>query len=154
MEEGDNRKATATWQSSHGDVLSFKRQRKLRKSKADISIFYRKAYVKSTVWILYLLQLILLAFDYLLFIYLIEVYLIYNIVLVSSIQQSDSFTHMHTLTHTYIYLQIFRFFSIIGYHKMMSIVPHGLWFLMSAKLMFFTITECLTRNAISCLESL
>ena len=38
-------------------------------------------------------------------------------VLVSSAQQSDSAMHM------YIYIFFFRFFSIMGYYKMLNIVP-------------------------------
>ena len=45
----------------------------------------------------------------------IEVQLIYNIVLVSGIQQSDSVIHM--------YIFFFRFFSIIDYYKILNIVP-------------------------------
>ena len=45
----------------------------------------------------------------------IEVYLIYNVLLVSGIQQSDSVIH--------IYLSFIRFFSIIGYYKILNIVP-------------------------------
>ena len=40
-------------------------------------------------------------------------------VLVSSAQQSDSAMHM------YIYIFFFRFFSIMGYYKMLNIVPCG-----------------------------
>ena len=40
-----------------------------------------------------------------------EVYLIYNVVLVSGIQPSDSV------------IFFFRFFSIIGYYKILNIVP-------------------------------
>ena len=46
--------------------------------------------------------------------FIIDVQLIYNIVLVSSVQQSDS------VTHTYMFF--FRFFSVIGYYKIWSIV--------------------------------
>ena len=45
----------------------------------------------------------------------IEVQLIYNLVLVSGVQQSDSVL--------YILFIFFRLFSIIGYYKIMSIVP-------------------------------
>ena len=46
-----------------------------------------------------------------------EVRLIYSAVLVSGVQQSDSVMH----THTYIFF--FRFFPIIGYYKIVTIVP-------------------------------
>ena len=49
----------------------------------------------------------------------IEIQLIYNVVLISGIQQSDSVIH----TYIYIYIFFFRFFSIIGYYKILSIVP-------------------------------
>ena len=45
--------------------------------------------------------------------FLIDVELIYNIVLVSGVQQSDSV----------IYICFFRLFSIIGYYKILNIVP-------------------------------
>ena len=41
--------------------------------------------------------------------------LIYNVVLISGIQQSDSCI--------YIYIFFFRFFSIINYYKILNIVP-------------------------------
>ena len=47
-----------------------------------------------------------------LFIY-IEVQLIYNVVLVSGVQQSQ----------LYKYIFFFRFFSIIGYYKILKIAP-------------------------------
>ena len=47
--------------------------------------------------------------------FLIEV-LIYNIVLVSGVQQSDSVI--------YAYLSFFRSFSLIGYYKILNIVPN------------------------------
>ena len=46
----------------------------------------------------------------------IKVQLIYNVVLVSDVQRSDSVTHM------YIYTFFFRFFSIISYYQILSIV--------------------------------
>ena len=49
------------------------------------------------------------------FLFYIVVQLIYNVVLVSGVQQSDSVTH----THIPIF---FRFFSLIGYYKILSIV--------------------------------
>ena len=53
------------------------------------------------------------------FIYLIEVKLIYHVVLVSGVQESDS------VIHIYIYIFFFRYFSIIGYYKILNtlIVP-------------------------------
>ena len=48
-------------------------------------------------------------------IFFIEIQLIYNVVLVSSVQQSASFIH--------IYIFFFRLFSIIDYYKILSIVP-------------------------------
>ena len=47
--------------------------------------------------------------------FLIEVELIYNTVLVSSVQQSDSIIHK--------YIFFFRFFSIVGYYKKLKIIP-------------------------------
>ena len=41
--------------------------------------------------------------------------LIYNVVLISGIQQSDS--------HIYTYIFFFRFSSIVDYHKILNIVP-------------------------------
>ena len=48
-------------------------------------------------------------------IFFIEIQLIYNVVLLSSVQQSASFIH--------IYIFFFRLFSIIGYYKILNIVP-------------------------------
>ena len=50
-------------------------------------------------------------------VFLIKVQLIYNVVLISVVQQSDSVL--------YIYMDIFFFifFSIIGYYKILNIVP-------------------------------
>ena len=45
----------------------------------------------------------------------IEVYLIYNVVLVSAVQQSDSLIH--------IYIYIFIYFSIMVYQRILNIVP-------------------------------
>ena len=47
----------------------------------------------------------------------IEVWLIYNVALVLSVQRSDSGIYI------YIYIFFSRFFSIIGYYKILSIVP-------------------------------
>ena len=57
------------------------------------------------------------------FIYLIEVQLIYHVVLVSGIQESDSVLHVYI--YIYIYIFFFRYFSIIGYYKILNtlIVP-------------------------------
>ena len=52
-------------------------------------------------------------------IFFVELQLIDNVVLVSGVQQSDS------VIHTYIFF--FRFFCIIGYYKILSIVPIGLY---------------------------
>ena len=78
---------------------------------------------------------------YLLKKFFIEVQLIYIVVLVSGVQQSDSVIHIHTYIYIYIYIHIyihiyicvyiyvyiyiffFRFFSLVGYYKMLSIVP-------------------------------
>ena len=54
-------------------------------------------------------------FKFVKFLNFIKVYLIYNIVLVSGRQHSDSFIQA--------YLFFFRFFSLIGYYKILSIVP-------------------------------
>ena len=48
-------------------------------------------------------------------IYLIEVYLIYNVVLISTVQQSDSVMHR--------YIFFFIFFSIMVYYRILNIVP-------------------------------
>ena len=49
----------------------------------------------------------------------IEILLIYNVVLVSGIQQSDSVIRIYIK----ICIFFFRFFSIIGYYKILRIVP-------------------------------
>ena len=48
-------------------------------------------------------------------IYFIEVQLIYNVVLISTIQQSDSIIHMYAFC--------FIFFSIMVYHRILTITP-------------------------------
>ena len=50
-----------------------------------------------------------------LFLFFIDLQLICNIVLVSDVQQSDS--------DICLYIIFFRFFSIIGYYKILNIVP-------------------------------
>ena len=45
-----------------------------------------------------------------------EIQLLYEVVLVSGVQQSDS-------DFIYIYIQFIRFFSIIGFYKILAIVP-------------------------------
>ena len=47
--------------------------------------------------------------------FFIEVQLIYNVVLISAVQQSDSFIHIHAF--------FFIFFSIMVYHRILNIVP-------------------------------
>ena len=55
--------------------------------------------------------------------YFTEVQLIYNIVLTSDIQQSDSLIHMRVHTHIYIHTYIlFHIFSTIVYHRVLDIV--------------------------------
>ena len=51
--------------------------------------------------------------------FLIEVQLIYNIVLVSGVQQGDSVLYIYVC----VYIFFFRFSSIIGYYKTLNIVP-------------------------------
>ena len=46
--------------------------------------------------------------------------MVYNIVLVSCVQQSDSVNHIYV--YTYIH-SFFTFSSVIGYYKILSIVP-------------------------------
>ena len=48
----------------------------------------------------------------------VEVYLVYS---ASGVQQRDSVLHTHTHTHTHLFFV--RFFSLIGYSKILSIVP-------------------------------
>ena len=50
---------------------------------------------------------------------LIEVQLIYNVALVSGVQQNDSVIYIHICI---IYIFFFRFFSIIGYYKILNIL--------------------------------
>ena len=51
--------------------------------------------------------------------FLIDVWLIYNVVLVSGVQQSDSVVY----SVLYIYIFFFVFFSIMVYHRMLNIIP-------------------------------
>ena len=50
--------------------------------------------------------------------------LIYNVVLVSSVQKSDSVIHIcvYVCVYIYIYIFYFRLFSLINYYKILSIV--------------------------------
>ena len=56
-----------------------------------------------------------------LFVFAIDIQLIDNVVLVSGVQQGFSL-HTHTHTHT----QLFRFFSLIGYYEILSIVLYAI----------------------------
>ena len=53
---------------------------------------------------------------------LLEIYLIYNVVLVSGVQQTDS----DKLKYIEEYIFFFRIFPIIGYYKILNIVPWGI----------------------------
>ena len=44
--------------------------------------------------------------------------MINNVVIVSGAQQSDS-----VILNIYIYIYMFRFFSLVGYYKILTIVP-------------------------------
>ena len=44
--------------------------------------------------------------------------MIYNVVLVSGVQQSDSDIYIYTHTHTHTYI-----FSVMIYHRLLNIVP-------------------------------
>ena len=60
------------------------------------------------------------------FFFLIEVWLIYNVVLVSDVQQNDSvcvYIYTHTHAYTCMCLFFYRFFSTIGYYYW----PCGMW---------------------------
>ena len=67
-----------------------------------------------------------------------EVELIYNVVLVSGVQQSDS------VIHECIYIFFFRFFSIIGYYKILRTVPCALQQVLVVYL--FYIQSCVSVN--------
>ena len=49
--------------------------------------------------------------------------MIYNVVLVSGVQHSDSVIHAYIHIYIYLYIFFFRFSSIIGYYKILSRVP-------------------------------
>ena len=57
-------------------------------------------------------------FAYVFKIYFMEVQLIYNVVLVSGVQQNDSVIHTYTF--------FFIFFSIMVYHRIVNVVPCAL----------------------------
>ena len=48
---------------------------------------------------------------------------LYNVLLVSAVQQSESAIHTHTHTHTHTYLLSFRFPSHLGHDRELSRVP-------------------------------
>ena len=59
--------------------------------------------------------------------FFIGVQLIYNVVLVSVIQQSDSVIQTHTHTHTYTHTHtFFRLFSHIGHYRILNRVSHAI----------------------------
>ena len=76
---------------------------------------FRNQSVKFFIW-----QLFFLLFFFLTT-FLIELWLVYNAMLVSGVQQSDSVICISI--YLSIYLFFFRFFSIIGYYKILNIVP-------------------------------
>ena len=99
----------------------------------NTTLFSCSNYFSLGHWELFQLEPLYLFLKFILFIKnFIEVQLIYNVVLVSGVQQSDSvictcmcvyiYTHTHTHTHTHISF-CFRFFSHIDYYKILSIVP-------------------------------
>ena len=61
------------------------------------------------------------------FSFLTDIWLIYNVVLVSAVQQSDSFIYMCIYIYIYIYIYIhilfLMFFSIMVYQRILNIVP-------------------------------
>ena len=46
--------------------------------------------------------------------------MIYNVVLISAVQQSDELIYAHVYRHTHSFL---TFFSIMAYHRILNIVP-------------------------------
>ena len=56
--------------------------------------------------------------------------LIYSIVLVSGVKHSDS------VIYIYIYIFLFRFFSLIGYYKILSIVPCAIQYILVGYLFY------------------
>ena len=63
---------------------------------------------------------------------LIGVEVIYNVVLVSDVQHSDSVIHIYVCVcvcvcvYIYICIYFFRFFSFVDYYKILNIVPSAL----------------------------
>ena len=56
-----------------------------------------------------------------------EVELIYNVLLVSGVQQSDSVMHIiYIYMYNCIHIVFSRFFSIIVYYKILNIVPYAI----------------------------
>ena len=71
-----------------------------------------------------------------------EVQLIYNVVLVSSVQQNDSVIHIYVASQLARFF--FRFFSIIGYYKILSIVSCAIQQVLYVYL--FYIQQCVYVN--------
>ena len=65
---------------------------------------------------------------------LIGVHLIYNAVFISAVQHSDSIIHTYTF--------LFRFFSCIGYYKILRIVPCAIQ-QVSVGFLFFNTAVCI-----------
>ena len=78
----------------------------------------------------------------LLFIYLIDIQLVYSVVLVPGVQQSDSV--LHICVYIYRYIFFFRLLSIIGYYKILNIVPCAIQ--QALVVYLFYIQQCVSAN--------
>ena len=61
------------------------------------------------------------------YMYFIDVQLIYNAVLISAIQQSYCFMYLYIYIHTHTYIFSFILFFMMVYHRILNIVPEGMY---------------------------
>ena len=74
--------------------------------------------------------------------FLIDVQLIYNVVLVSGVQHSDSVEHyIYTCVcvYTHTHILFYRFFSLIGYYKILYIVSSSMQYVLVASFMLICV---------------
>ena len=81
------------------------------------TLFQRKKNFQIVLFFLPTTQLPYLNLIFFSEMYFIEVQLIYNVVLISAVQQNDSVTHIHVYAYIYIFL------SIMVYYRILNIVP-------------------------------
>ena len=72
--------------------------------------------------------------------------MIYN-VFIAGVQQSDSVMHIHASILFFMHLFFFKFFSHLGYHKILCIVPCAIQEVLAGYLVY--VQECVSVNQAS-----